>query len=78
MSSQGYVTVLGSFSDGAIPQPMPIEYAGGAPGEVNSVFQINAQLPAFPYGPTGTAIPCTLYLLSAGIASPLVKVYVGP
>jgi uncharacterized protein (TIGR03437 family) len=69
-SSQGFVSLYagpgGSYS-------MPITYAGGAPGLVGGVFQINAQVPQ------GLGIgPATIYLQASGINSPFVTIYVAP
>jgi uncharacterized protein (TIGR03437 family) len=52
---------------------MPILYAGGAPGLVGGVFQINAQIPQG-LGPGEAA----LYLQAAGVVSPIVKISVAP
>jgi uncharacterized protein (TIGR03437 family) len=51
----------------------PIVYAGGAPGVVGSIFQINAQVPQ---GFAPGALP--MYLETSGTVSPAVNIYVAP
>jgi uncharacterized protein (TIGR03437 family) len=52
---------------------MPVTYAGGAPGVVGGVFQINARIPQG----LGSG-PAAIYLQASGISSPAVNIYVAP
>jgi uncharacterized protein (TIGR03437 family) len=67
--SQGFVS-LHAGSNGYYS--MPVIYAGGAPGEVGGVFQINAQVPQ------GFNGPARVYLQASGIDSPPVTIYFAP
>jgi uncharacterized protein (TIGR03437 family) len=69
LTSQNLVSLLshqGYYS-------LPIVYAGGAPGLVGAIFQVNARIPQ---GLPSGAVP--FYLQASGIVSPMVNIYLAP